>query len=53
MLAERKDLGQLRASEAGTGFESPHPILVSSVGHADSEGGRRNHAKQKFVESYL
>jgi len=28
MLAERKDLGQLRASEAGTGSESPHPIFV-------------------------
>jgi hypothetical protein len=28
MLAERKDLGQLRASEAGTGSESPHPISV-------------------------
>jgi hypothetical protein len=28
MLAERKDLGQLRASEAGTGSESPHPTSV-------------------------
>src|SRR5260370_18269140 len=28
MLAERKDLGQLRAGEAGTGFETPHPISV-------------------------
>ena len=27
-LATRKDLGQLRESEAGTGSKSPHPIPV-------------------------
>jgi hypothetical protein len=27
MRAEQKDLGQLRASEAGSGFESRHPLI--------------------------
>jgi hypothetical protein len=43
MLAKRKDLGQRRASEAGTGSKSPHPnsvILTKASKARGAEGPR-------------
>src|SRR6267143_1917629 len=59
MLAERKDLGQLRASEAGTGSKSPHPIFFRHPDRSEqrSRSGRTSDsfakAKPGPVSSHL
>src|SRR5882757_43580 len=49
MLAERKDLGQLRASEAGTGSKSPHPIsvILTKASKARGAEGPRTASRQR------